>query len=101
MGIQSIHFPFPNVSDVHSDVGCEWNRPAKMVFQVQKDRVPPERSDVWANVRNDHEVRGVLDQLSGIAMVGMVVVGTVCKDQIRFPSPNLSDDLPARFQCWD
>src|SRR6202035_421801 len=39
MGIQSVHFPFPHVADIHCDVGCEWNRPAKMVFEVQKDRV--------------------------------------------------------------
>src|ERR1700688_1673334 len=80
MGIQSVHFPFPHVADIHGDVGCEWNRPAKMVLQVQEDRIPRERSGIPANVGNHYEIRGVLDQLSGIAMIRVIVVGPMGED---------------------
>jgi hypothetical protein len=69
-----------------------------MVLQVQKDRIPPQRGDIRADVRNYDQIRGVLNQLRGVAMIGVIVIGAMREHQIRPPIPNFPDDRPTRLQ---
>jgi hypothetical protein len=98
MCVKSVHFLFPNVADIDSDVGCEWYRSAEMVLQVKEDRIPPQRRNIRADVGNYDEIRRVLNELRGVAMIGVIVIGAMREHHIRPPIPNFPDDRPTRLE---
>ena len=73
-------------------------RAAERVFHIQEDRIAAERRCVRANMRHHDEVSRVLDGLACIAVIGMIIPGTVGEDQIRLPRSNPADQVVADFE---
>src|SRR5215471_9264424 len=101
MCVECVQLSFPHIADIDGDVGCEWNWPLEMIFEIEKDGVQAKRRDVGANVGDHDEIGGILHELCCIAMVRVIVVGTMREDHVGFPTPDLPDDLPARLQLWE
>jgi hypothetical protein len=101
MCVECVQLPFPHIADINGDVGCEWSGPLEMIFKIEKDGVQAKRRNVRANIGDYDEIGRILDELCCIAMVRVIVVGAMCENHVGFPTPDLPDDLPARFQPWE
>ena len=100
MGIQRVQLPLPNVVDIHRDIGGEGNRQTERILQVEERRILPQRRRFRADMRHHDQVGRILHQLPGVAMVRMIIPGTVRDHGVRFPGPDLPDDLMACSDGW-
>ena len=101
MRIQSVYLAFPNVADVDGNIGREWHGLLEMIFEVEKDRISRQGSDVRANIGYHHQIRGILDDLRRIAMVRVIVIRAMREDDVCPPFANLADDLTAGCHAGD
>ena len=80
------------------DIGAEGIGALKVVLVIQEDRILAQRGDVGHQRRNHNHISGILNQDAGVAVVGMVVVGTRGEDDIRVPFADLADNLFADIE---
>ena len=95
---ESIQLFVDDTVDRNHNVGFEWIWFLKVVGKVQKDRVCGQVRHVRAEEGNCHHKRSILHEDAGIAMVRVIVVRAMCKDNVCLPFSNEADDGPPVFK---
>jgi hypothetical protein len=76
-----------------ADVGPERRRLLEPVLEVHEDRVLPERRHIRHDVGHRHHERRVLQQDTGVAVIGVVIVRARREHEVGLPLADLPDDL--------
>ena len=95
VSIQHVDFLVVNIVDGDNDIGAEWLRTSEVVVKIKKDRVLAKRGYFTHYVGHGDHIGGILHQDAGVAMVGMVIVGTRSEHDVGIPLAYFPDDLLA------
>ena len=84
-----------HVVNGNHNVGPEWLRPREPVTVIEEHGISTQGRRVGHDIRHYDHVGRILHEHSGIAMIGMIVVGTGPDHNVRLPLADLADDLLA------